>query len=242
MYRYSALAMEIESELKLPELSPSSRKPEVFIRFGKVAGADRKFTLEEEVANHAGLAAFQIRHGCEIVVDPIPGAAPVLLRVVLLGKVMAFLQRQRGWLPLHASTVIVDGKGILFLGDSGAGKSSTAAAFHAHGHTVLGDDLGAVKISGGECFVLGRMCAYSMRPRKCGVRQAFRERCRPTSTALRCPAKDRERRSGCTESMHFKITSDSQWSRSHRRVRRPCSIATVSSRDGGWIAPSSNGN
>jgi len=58
--------------------------------------------------------------------------------------------RQRGCLPLHASGIAIDGQGVLFLGESGAGKSTTAAAFYSRGHKVLTDDVGAVRLSGGS--------------------------------------------------------------------------------------------
>jgi hypothetical protein len=74
---------------------------------------------------------------------------------------MAFLLRQRGWLPLHASGVSIGGIAadasqpcLLFLGIAGSGKSTTAAAFHRKGHVVITDDVGPVKISGnGDCVI-----------------------------------------------------------------------------------------
>ncbi len=47
----------------------------------------------------------------------------------------------RGDLALHAAAVEVDGGGILLAGPSGAGKTTTAAAFFQAGHQVLADDL-----------------------------------------------------------------------------------------------------
>jgi hypothetical protein len=66
---------------------------------------------------------------------------------------MAYLLRQRGWLPLHASVVAMGEQAALFLGSSGEGKSTTAAAFHARGHLVIADDVGAVRVVAGQCLV-----------------------------------------------------------------------------------------
>jgi hypothetical protein len=63
--------------------------------------------------------------------------------VLLRGKLMAHLLRQRGLLPLHAGGVAIKRKGVRFLGESGA-KSTTAAAFCARGHGIPADDAGAV--------------------------------------------------------------------------------------------------
>ena len=59
----------------------------------------------------------------------------------LLGPVLAFTMRLRGLVPLHASGVAIDGRAVLFAGDPGAGKSTTAAACAALGFPLLSDDV-----------------------------------------------------------------------------------------------------
>jgi hypothetical protein len=59
----------------------------------------------------------------------------------LLGVVLSFALLKQGHEPLHATVVIVDGKGVAFFGNSGYGKSTLAASFLHAGHTVLTDDL-----------------------------------------------------------------------------------------------------
>lgn len=107
----------------------------------------------EEVAHHERGGSFHIKLGREIIVDPKPGADADLLRVLLMGRMMAFLLRQRGWLSLHASGIAIGGEAVLFLGISGAGKSTIAAAFHARGHQVITDDVGAVRVEQSQCLV-----------------------------------------------------------------------------------------
>ena len=149
MYRYSAFSLTIDSELELPELVEGAGEPDVVIRLGTVARSQTPSTIDDEVALPVDIGRFHIRGGREIVVDPLPDADPFLLRTVLQGRLMAYLLRQRGCLPLHASAVAIDGRAILFLGESGAGKSTTAAAFYSRGHSVLGDDVGAVRVVDG---------------------------------------------------------------------------------------------
>jgi hypothetical protein len=79
-------------------------------------------------------------------VDLLPGADAGELRTLLTGRLMGYLLRQRGYLALHASGVAIDGQAILFVGNSGSGKSTTAAAFHARGHDLLADDVAAIRI------------------------------------------------------------------------------------------------
>ncbi len=67
------------------------------------------------------------------------------LRTYLLGQVLSFSLLSFGYDPLHATTVVVNGKGIAFLGDCGYGKSTLGAAFLARGFKVLTDDVLALE-------------------------------------------------------------------------------------------------
>lgn len=58
----------------------------------------------------------------------------------LLGPVLGFVLRLRGINTLHASAVAIGDRACAFVGTSGSGKSSYAAAFAQRGHAVLCDD------------------------------------------------------------------------------------------------------
>jgi hypothetical protein len=152
MPRYAGFGLVIDSELDLPQLPFAEGDPDVRIHFGTVPRTSRRATPEEEFAYNAR-GAFQISNGREIVIDSRPGVEPGALRIVLLGRIMAFLLRQRGWLPVHASGVVIGGQCVLFVGRQRAGKSTTAAAFHARGHLVITDDVGPVRVVDGHCVV-----------------------------------------------------------------------------------------
>lgn len=66
----------------------------------------------------------------------------------LIGAVMGILLRVRGVLCFHSSAVAVDGRAVTFLGDAGAGKSTTAAAFASRGFPILADDIVAIDDAG----------------------------------------------------------------------------------------------
>lgn len=66
-----------------------------------------------------------------------------------------------GALVVHASAVVVGGQMVIFIGDTGAGKSTFAASMHAAGHTLLGDD--AVVLSETEAGVIGEVVYPSLR-------------------------------------------------------------------------------
>jgi hypothetical protein len=62
-------------------------------------------------------------------------------QIYLLNQAISFALVKRGFEPLHATTVIVNGEAAVLLGDSGYGKSSLAACFLDAGHRLLTDDL-----------------------------------------------------------------------------------------------------
>jgi hypothetical protein len=80
----------------------------------------------------------------------------------LLGRILAFVLHLRGDVCLHASAVAIDGKAVLFAGDPGMGKSSTAAAFVERGCAGLTDDLAVLRRE-----PEGRMMVMPGPPRLC---------------------------------------------------------------------------
>jgi hypothetical protein len=91
--------------------------------------------------------------GSEIVFSELDAASPEALQTYLLGQVLSFALLKQGIEPLHATTVVVDGRAVAFAGGSGAGKSTLAASFLAAGHRLLTDDL--LVLEEGEDEVLG---------------------------------------------------------------------------------------
>ena len=103
-------------------------------------------TSEEVYLFSEGVGALVVRGGHEIVVNPLPGVEARVLRPLILSWAFAALLCQQGLLPLHASAVAVAGGAVAFLGESGQGKSTMAAALHARGHGIVSDDMIAVDV------------------------------------------------------------------------------------------------
>jgi hypothetical protein len=72
----------------------------------------------------------------------------------LLGPVLGLVLRLRGVMCLHASAVEIAGRAVAFVGDAGAGKSTTAAALARLGQGVISDDIVAVIERGHEFCVM----------------------------------------------------------------------------------------
>jgi len=62
----------------------------------------------------------------------------------LLGPVLGLLLRLQGVTCLHASAVAFEDRSVAFVGQTGAGKSTTAAAFARQGYGVISDDIAAL--------------------------------------------------------------------------------------------------
>jgi hypothetical protein len=160
-YRYRAYGLSIQSDFALPELEPdpaADADADIVIRLRPVErqhsdpqqatifhlGRDTQYLAWRSVGQ------FLIRGTSEIDIDPAPGVGEPLMRLPLLGTVMALLLHVRGQLVLHASAVSVGEGGVVFLGDKQAGKSTTAAAFVRAGHRLLADDVVAIDFSNSD--------------------------------------------------------------------------------------------
>ena len=160
MHSYIAYGLTIHSALPLPELVVASDVgADVVIQLGKVgrpqAGTDHTgscfhMTTEQAYLFWEQVGSFLVRGGKEIIVDPISGVEESLIRLPLLGMVLAAVLQQRGLLVLHASAVAFNGDAVAFLGASGWGKSTLAATLYARGHPLVADDLVAVDLGGRE--------------------------------------------------------------------------------------------
>ncbi len=78
--------------------------------------------------------------GDQIGIWQAPGTSGETLRHLLLDQLLPRLLAHGGRLVLHAGAVRVDGRAIAFVGETGAGKSTLTASFHAAGHPLLSDD------------------------------------------------------------------------------------------------------
>jgi hypothetical protein len=155
---YAAYGLVIHSALHLPELLPANVMvhADVTIRLGQV----EQVRTGDSRTNHVcgtpdavylfveAVGAFLVRGGSEVVVAPDAGVDDRVLRLCLLGPVFSMLLHQRGLLVLHASAVALDQRAVLFLGSSGVGKSTLAAALHARGHPIVVDDVVALDLDG----------------------------------------------------------------------------------------------
>lgn len=174
MYFYRAFEMSIASEIRLDMLNETTPfiSAEVSV-IRETADYLKKFKAENQGSiqvtetsegefwffcrehvtafNVSDRVSFIIESGSKIsVVSDDSSAADGLLAVFILGSCMGAVIHQRGRLPIHGSCVARDGKSLIIMGDSGAGKSTVAREFLRHGWKLVTDDVTVVDFAEGR--------------------------------------------------------------------------------------------
>ena len=176
---YAAYRLRVRSSVPLPfargrENVPAAGEPDVVVRLGATPAAlpgpaDRRRTpggrAVWEAAPDAflislhGVARYLVTGGRDILVEP-RGGGDREIGMCLAGTVWAALLLQRGIVTFHASAVEFETGAVLFLGRSGAGKSSLLGALLKRGRAMLADDVAGVVLDAG-----GRPVALPAYPR-----------------------------------------------------------------------------
>jgi len=162
MYCYRAFNLNLQSQLKLPELLSFPNElvmlPDICIQFGSVSASGLEHPLFKGVGFETNteslwlhvpdVARYLISNGNLITIDPCDQSDEDSIRVFLLGSCMGAILMQRNFFLLHANAIKIGDYGISFAGASGIGKSTLAAAFMKKGHSILTDDVCAINQNG----------------------------------------------------------------------------------------------
>lgn len=150
-YLYKAFGLVIMSAMPLPELWPVVDEPaDISIEYTEIEadryggkGKDFHYSVAPTLfyLQIHDTARYLVIDKQKILVHPEPGVTEEAIRIYLLGTCMGIVLLQRGFLPLHGSSIATPNGGVLFLGDSGMGKSTIAAAFCKKGYTLISDDI-----------------------------------------------------------------------------------------------------
>jgi hypothetical protein len=83
---------------------------------------------------------------------------------LLISSVFSCVLSQRGLTCLHASVVAIDDRAVALVGAKGAGKSTLALALARRGGRLISDDVAALSVHDGTCWVATGRPALRMRP------------------------------------------------------------------------------
>lgn len=164
MYYYVAYGLNLASELECPGFCQveASNHNDVEICLGRmpeeldhVTPQGGLFHINENqlLFDIKPAGRYLISEGRQVIIERNPSASNDMVRLFLWTAGIGALLHQRGALPLHGSAIAVDQGAMLFLGQSGMGKSTLAGAFQRNGYTVIADDI----------------CALTIRPQSCQI-------------------------------------------------------------------------
>jgi hypothetical protein len=168
---YKAYGLTILSDFDLPELSiaepadtwdlhikrgefilPKLKKTAIYRR--GIRAFFGKDTEENLVLYWKDVAAYKAINGNELIISPLTEDNN-LLSLFTVSEALGLILFQRGYFLLHASAVKVGNKAWCFMGNPGAGKSTTAAAFVKAACPLLSDDLTAIKFdANGKAYII----------------------------------------------------------------------------------------
>lgn len=159
LFLRSIYGLTIASDIDLPELCEADGTvgPDIVIRKGEVPRvwevdeADEPFNLRSFVdgdrrhfwAKIPDTIRMSIRDGCEITYAIEPGCKEDAARLFLLGSGLGAVLMQRSFIVVHGNAITLPNRrsAIVCIGDSGAGKSTTAIAMMQRGYSILADDI-----------------------------------------------------------------------------------------------------
>jgi len=156
VYSYNIYALNVQSDIDFPILTQCARTENCDLKISlgetleKLEGEDvlarvknqsspREFLITNPIAN------FHVTNGNKIQVEVKDENEWAFIRHYLLSRCMAIVSCQRGWLPIHGSAIRVRDKAVLFVGNSGVGKSTVASFFVKRGYGFVSDDICVVK-------------------------------------------------------------------------------------------------
>jgi hypothetical protein len=132
--------------LKEADTVPMVEKPLASGDMWQASGAE--FSLQA-----LGVGDFYVRDGSEVRFSPQSGADPEWVQLYLNGQVLVALLHQKKIINFHASSFIHNERGVMILGETGAGKTSITVAFAMNGAGFLSDDLTPVIFKGSKPYL-----------------------------------------------------------------------------------------
>lgn len=110
--------------------------------------------FQDVIMNWDGQMIFRLSNGNKMIIDT-KSRDIDFLSLFIISEPLGILMYQRGTITLHASAVTLpSGKGIVFMGEPGMGKSTTTAALVKKGCNIISDDLVVITIINGISYLI----------------------------------------------------------------------------------------
>lgn len=158
-YTYSVYGLKIVSEIAISELTPfrkyGCKASSVSISYGIVPkeiegavtiGGYIKISKKEFYLYKEGIAHYYVANGNKIIIEPEGMVGMEEIKTFLLGTCFGILLTQRNTIAIHGGSIIINRKGIIITGYTGAGKSTLISALINEGFNFLADDVSTLGV------------------------------------------------------------------------------------------------
>lgn len=153
-YYYKVYGLNIESDILIPEFEELKIEDRhlinVNLSYGKIPEHIKKAISNGRVANYnkqdmwfhiKDVATYHIYNGDTVVIEPEANSDFQILKVYIMGSVLGMVLLQKNIVAIHGGGIVIDGKGCVFTGDKGAGKSTLTTALRQRGYKFIADDV-----------------------------------------------------------------------------------------------------
>jgi|GEM_PF-1108389 len=147
VYKYKIFGLYVLSDFKMNCYKADFDKEDVRIKLDTYLENDDikdgfSFVDVDVCAfNIKDLGCFNVSNGNTILISIIPGVEERLVELFTLGTAFGAIMIQKNNFPLHGSVVTNGSETFAIVGESGAGKTTLAAAFANRGWKIVTDDV-----------------------------------------------------------------------------------------------------
>ena len=156
-YYYRVYGVNIESKIEVPEFEviDSNSDIDVKLSFGVVneeiidlitQGHRAKYEKQDMWFYIEDVAIFHIYNGDTVTIEPMGDKNNKMIKLYIMGSVMGMILLQRNMVAIHGGGIVIDGKGCIFTGQKGAGKSTITTALRNKGYKFIADDVCSINI------------------------------------------------------------------------------------------------
>ena len=148
VFKYRVFGLNIQCPFECPLLQPTTAIPDIIVEFGQILAGDEALP-SRFLLNITNIARYLIENGNKITIEADPAAPLNEIQLFLFGSAMGGLLHQRQLLVLHGCAIEFAQGVVVFVAESGTGKSTLASLFHHQGFRVFCDDQSVIDVNNG---------------------------------------------------------------------------------------------
>ena len=158
-YYYRVYGLNIESTIEIPEFEViddiSKYSIDVNLTYGTVNSEIKDLIERRHFSNFKKMnmwfyikevGIFHIFNGDTVIIEPCKDADLNMVKIYIMGSVLGMVLLQKNIVAIHGGGIVIDGKGCIFTGQKGAGKSTITTALRKKGYKFIADDVCSINI------------------------------------------------------------------------------------------------